>query len=61
MSRTYSALIASKPTAQVYLLQRIMRTIANKLRTRLGEEARGPAYIFTESRVGYQMPMGEEA
>ncbi len=38
-----------------------MRTIANKLRTRLGEEARGPAYIFTESRVGYQMPMGEEA
>ena len=36
-----------------------MRTIANKLRAKLGEDARNPTYIFTESRVGYRMPRGE--
>ena len=36
-----------------------MRTITNKLRAKLGEDARNPTYIFTESRVGYRMPKGE--
>ena len=37
-----------------------MRTMVAKLRGKLGEDARNPAYIFTESRVGYWMPEGEE-
>ena len=53
-----------------YLLERVwgeqgggdmspMRTIAGKLRRKLGEDGRNPVYIFTESRVGYRMPKGE--
>ena len=37
-----------------------MRTLVAKLRTKLGEDARNPSYILTESRVGYWMPEGEE-
>ena len=36
-----------------------MRTMVAKLRGKLGEDARNPTYIFTESRVGYWMPEGE--
>ena len=36
-----------------------MRTMMAKLRTKLGEDARNPRYVFTESRVGYWMPEGE--
>ena len=38
---------------------RPMRTMLGKLRGKLGEDARNPRYIFTESRVGYWMPEGE--
>ena len=37
-----------------------MRNIVNKLRAKLGDDANSPAYIFTEPRVGYWMPEGEE-
>ena len=37
-----------------------LRTVVNTLRRRLGDDARNPAYIFTELRVGYRMPKGEE-
>ena len=37
-----------------------MRTMVGKLRAKLGEDTRNPRYIFTESRVGYRMPEGEE-
>ena len=40
---------------------RAMRTIVNKLRRKLGDDAENPAYIFTEPRVGYWMPEGETA
>ena len=36
-----------------------MRTMVAKLRTKLGEDARNPKYVFTESRVGYWMPERE--
>ena len=36
-----------------------MRTMVAKLRTKLGEDARNPRYVFTEARVGYWMPEGE--
>ena len=36
-----------------------MRTMVAKLRTKLGEDARNPRYVFTEARVGYWMPAGE--
>ena len=38
---------------------RPMRTIVNKLRRKLGEEAESPGYIFTEPRIGYRMPQGK--
>ena len=38
-----------------------MRTIVNKLRRKLGDDADNPVYIFTEPRVGYRMPKGETA
>ena len=38
---------------------RPMRTIVNKLRHKLGDDAETPAYIFTEPRVGYRMPKGK--
>ena len=38
-----------------------MRTMVAKLRTKLGEDARNPRYLFTEARVGYWMPAGEES
>ena len=36
-----------------------MRTLVAKLRTKLGEDARNPRYVLTETRVGYFMPEGE--
>ena len=39
---------------------RPMRTIVSKLRRKLGDDADNPAYIFTEPRVGYWMPKGED-
>ena len=38
---------------------RPMRTIVNKLRRKLGDDAANPTYIFTEPRIGYRMPEGE--
>ena len=38
---------------------RPMRTIVSKLRSKLGDDADNPTYIFTEPRVGYRMPKGE--
>ena len=34
---------------------RVVRSIVKNLRRKLGDEARNPRYIFTESRVGYRM------
>jgi len=39
---------------------RPMRTIINKLRRKLGDDADNPTYIFTEPRIGYRMPKGDE-
>ena len=38
---------------------RPMRTIVNKLRRKLGDDAGNPTFIFTEPRVGYRMPKGD--
>ena len=38
---------------------RPMRAIVSKLRSRLGDDADRPTYVFTEPRVGYWMPAGE--
>ena len=37
---------------------RPVRTVVKNLRRKLGDDARNPAYIFTESRVGYRMGRG---
>ena len=39
---------------------RAMRTIVSSLRRKLGDDADNPTYIFTEPRVGYRMPKGEQ-
>ena len=39
---------------------RSLRTIVNKLRRKLNDNANDPTYIFTEPRIGYRMPKGEE-
>ena len=39
---------------------RPMRTIVNKLRRKLGDDAETPTYIFTDPRIGYRMPEGEK-
>ena len=38
---------------------RPIRTIVRRLRRKLGDDADNPTYIFTEPRVGYRMPEGE--
>ena len=38
---------------------RPMRTAIKSLRGKLGDDAKHPAYIFTEPRVGYRMAKGE--
>ena len=38
----------------------LVRTIVARLRGKLGDRAGQPRYIFTEPRVGYRMPKGEE-
>ena len=35
-----------------------LRTMASKLRRKLGDDADNPTYIFTEPRVGFRMPRG---
>ena len=37
----------------------LVREVIKRLRRKLGESAGDPAYIFTESGVGYRMPNGE--
>ena len=37
-----------------------VRTFVKNLRRKLGDDADTPTYIFTEPRVGYRMPKGEE-
>ena len=32
-----------------------VRTIVKRLRSKLGDDANSPTYIFTEPRVGYRM------
>ena len=39
---------------------RIVRSFVKKLRRKLGDDARNPTYIFTESRIGYRMAKAEE-
>ena len=37
----------------------LVRTIVNRLRRKLGDDAANPAYIFTQPRVGYRMAKGQ--
>ena len=39
---------------------RPIRVMMTKLRRKLGDDADNPTYVFTEPRVGYRMPKGEE-
>ncbi|MDE2742154.1 MAG: helix-turn-helix domain-containing protein, partial [Gemmatimonadota bacterium] len=39
---------------------RVIRAVVRKLRRKLDDDADSPSYIFTELRVGYRMPKGQE-
>lgn len=39
---------------------RIIRVFVNKLREKLGDDAKDPTYIFTEPRVGYRMAKSDD-
>ncbi len=39
----------------------LVRTIVKRLRNKLGDDARNPAYIYTQSGVGYRMKKGERS
>ncbi len=39
---------------------RVIRTVVRKLRRKLDDDVDSPTYIFTEFRVGYRMPKGQE-
>ena len=39
---------------------RVIRAVVRKLRRKLDDDADSPTYIFTEFRVGYRMPKGQE-
>ena len=39
---------------------RVIRSLVRKLRHKLDDDADNPTYIFTELRVGYRMPKGQE-
>ena len=38
---------------------RPMRTVASRLRRKLGDDANNPTFVFTEPGMGYWMPTGE--
>ena len=38
----------------------LLRNVVKNLRRKLGDSAENPRYVFTEPRVGYWMPVGEE-
>ena len=39
---------------------RVIRPVVRNLRRKLDDDANSPTYIFTELRVGYRMPKGQE-
>ena len=39
----------------------ISARVAQRCLRKLGDDAEDPAYIFTQLRVGYRMPKGEES
>ena len=39
---------------------RVIRPIVGNLRRKLDDDASSPTYIFTDTRVGYRMPKGQE-
>ena len=40
---------------------RPMRTAISSVRRKLGDDAETPALIFTQLRIGYRMPKGQES
>ena len=38
----------------------LVRTIVNRLRRKLSDDAADPTYIYTQPRVGYRMAKGQD-
>ena len=58
---TYEALLRQVWGASRNPDPKIVRAYVKRLRKRLGDDARRPAYILTEVRVGYRMPRSDTA
>ena len=52
---TYDALLRRVWDGRDYADESLVRTYVRRLRTKLGDDARDPAYIFNERGVGYRM------
>ncbi len=39
---------------------RVVRTLLRRLRRKLKDDGNNPTYLFSEPRVGYRMPKGQE-
>ena len=57
---TYDQLLSSAWQMRNSGDPRVVRVFVKKLRQKLGDDARNPTYIFTESRVGYRMARASE-
>ena len=57
---TYDQLLERVWGAEVGGDVRPIRTVVSKLRAKLDDDADNPKFIFTEPRIGYRMPKGEE-
>ena len=57
---TYDQLLSSAWQMRNSGDPRVVRVFVKKLRQKLGDDARKPTYIFTESRVGYRMARASE-
>ena len=57
---TYDQLLSSAWQMRNSGDPRVVRVFIKKLRQKLGDDARNPTYIFTESRVGYRMARASE-
>ena len=52
---TYDQILSSAWSMRNPGNARVVRVFVKKLREKLGDDAKKPTYIFTESRVGYRM------
>ena len=57
---TYDSLLRQVWSRRGHTTPKIVRAFAKRLRAKLGDDARNPAWVLTERGVGYRMPSPDE-